>query len=452
MVMVKPALAYLDVIAAVRGRRRRAARRVPRVGRVLDDQGGRGATAGSTATPSRSSTSPRSSGPAPTSSSPTSRPSSPRCSRRDRLLRRRPLSGGRLRAGAVPRTRPRRQRGAVRARVARHPRRRELARPGVSAVGGTPYFVARGRRAVRRGTSRATATSTSCRATAPSSSATPTRPWSPRSRPRRPTARPTARPPRARCSWPRRSRSACRSCEQVRLVNSGTEATMTAVRVARGFTGRAESSSSPATTTATPTRCSPRAAAASPSLGLSGSAGVTDARGGRTRWSRPTTCVPDARRPTWPASSSSRSPPTWASSRPAPGFLEGLRAECDRVGRPARSSTRSSPASASASAARRRASTCAPDLTCFGKVIGGGLPIAAFGGRRRRHGGASRPLGPVYQAGTLSGNPLATAAGLTVAVDFSTTLSYERWRHGRAVGATACGKPSPAPASRSPCP
>ena len=52
------------------------------------------------------------------------------------------------------------------------------------------------------------------------------------------------------------------------------------------------------------------------------------------------------------------------------------------------------------------------DLLTFGKVIGGGMPVAALGGRRRRHGASSRPLGPVYQAGTLSGNPVATAAGL----------------------------------------
>ena len=52
-----------------------------------------------------------------------------------------------------------------------------------------------------------------------------------------------------------------------------------------------------------------------------------------------------------------------------------------------------------------------PDITCFGKVIGGGLPIGAFGGRADiMH--ALAPLGPVFQAGTLSGNPLATAAGL----------------------------------------
>src|SRR5205807_3513477 len=54
-----------------------------------------------------------------------------------------------------------------------------------------------------------------------------------------------------------------------------------------------------------------------------------------------------------------------------------------------------------------------PDLSCFGKVIGGGLPLAAFGGRADVMGMLA-PDGPVYQAGTLSGNPLATAAGLAV--------------------------------------
>ena len=54
-----------------------------------------------------------------------------------------------------------------------------------------------------------------------------------------------------------------------------------------------------------------------------------------------------------------------------------------------------------------------PDLWCFGKVIGGGLPVGAFGGRRDLMAELA-PSGPVYQAGTLSGNPLATAAGLAV--------------------------------------
>ena len=53
-----------------------------------------------------------------------------------------------------------------------------------------------------------------------------------------------------------------------------------------------------------------------------------------------------------------------------------------------------------------------PDLTCLGKVLGGGLPLAAFGGRRQIMDLVA-PEGPVYQAGTLSGNPLAVAAGLT---------------------------------------
>ena len=95
---------------------------------------------------------------------------------------------------------------------------------------------------------------------------------------------------------------------------------------------------------------------------------------------------------------------------PAPGFLEGLRAECDRVGallifdevitgfRVAYGGT-------------AEVTGVTPDLWCFGKVIGGGLPVGAFGGRRDVMS-VLAPLGPVYQAGTLSGNPLATAAGL----------------------------------------
>jgi glutamate-1-semialdehyde 2,1-aminomutase len=97
---------------------------------------------------------------------------------------------------------------------------------------------------------------------------------------------------------------------------------------------------------------------------------------------------------------------------PTPGFLEGLRAECDHVGallifdevitgfRLARGGA-------------EEYFGVTPDLWCFGKVIGGGLPVGAFGGSRAllEH---LAPLGPVYQAGTLSGNPLATAAGAKV--------------------------------------
>ncbi|HZA92582.1 MAG TPA: aminotransferase class III-fold pyridoxal phosphate-dependent enzyme, partial [Gemmatimonadales bacterium] len=66
-----------------------------------------------------------------------------------------------------------------------------------------------------------------------------------------------------------------------------------------------------------------------------------------------------------------------------------------------------------------------PDLTCLGKVVGGGLPAAAFGGRRE-HMELIAPAGPVYQAGTLSGNPVAMAAGLTTLNVLSRPGVWER--------------------------
>jgi glutamate-1-semialdehyde 2,1-aminomutase len=97
---------------------------------------------------------------------------------------------------------------------------------------------------------------------------------------------------------------------------------------------------------------------------------------------------------------------------PRPGFLEGLRAACDAVGAllifdEVITGFRVGPGGAQAWFGIR------PDLSCFGKVIGGGLPLAAFGGRADVMD-VLAPDGPVYQAGTLSGNPLATAAGLAV--------------------------------------
>jgi glutamate-1-semialdehyde 2,1-aminomutase len=97
---------------------------------------------------------------------------------------------------------------------------------------------------------------------------------------------------------------------------------------------------------------------------------------------------------------------------PVPGFLAGLRGACDRAGAllifdEVITGFRLGRGGASGAFGVR------PDLWCFGKVIGGGLPVGAFGGRRDVMA-LLAPTGPVYQAGTLSGNPLATAAGLTV--------------------------------------
>jgi glutamate-1-semialdehyde 2,1-aminomutase len=97
---------------------------------------------------------------------------------------------------------------------------------------------------------------------------------------------------------------------------------------------------------------------------------------------------------------------------PGPGFLEGLRAECDRVGALLIFDEVITGFRLSRGGAEEFFSVT-PDLWCFGKVIGGGLPVGAFGGSKWILSSLA-PLGPVYQAGTLSGNPLATAAGATV--------------------------------------
>jgi glutamate-1-semialdehyde 2,1-aminomutase len=96
---------------------------------------------------------------------------------------------------------------------------------------------------------------------------------------------------------------------------------------------------------------------------------------------------------------------------PAPGFLETLRRECDRAGAllifdEVMTGFREALGGAQALYGVR------PDLTTLGKIIGGGMPVGAFGGRRdiMEH---LAPLGPVYQAGTLSGNPVAMTAGLS---------------------------------------
>ncbi|MBA3884894.1 MAG: glutamate-1-semialdehyde 2,1-aminomutase [Acidobacteria bacterium] len=95
---------------------------------------------------------------------------------------------------------------------------------------------------------------------------------------------------------------------------------------------------------------------------------------------------------------------------PRPGFLEGLRTLCDREGillvfDEVISGFRASPGGA------QRVYGIRPDLTCLGKIIGGGLPVGAYGGRAALMALVA-PAGPVYQAGTLSGNPLAMTAGL----------------------------------------
>jgi glutamate-1-semialdehyde 2,1-aminomutase len=198
------------------------------------------------------------------------------------------------------------------------------------------------------------------------------------------------------------------SCELVRLVSSGTEATMSAIRVARGFTARDVVVKFAGNYHGHGDLLLAEGGSGIAALGLPGSAGVTAAAVQDTVVA-PYNVVPSlddrvACVIVEPIAANMGLVP------PAAGFLEGLRAECDRVGAllvfdEVITGFRVAPGSA------QQRFGITPDLTTLGKVIGGGLPIAAYGGRRDVMSVVA-PLGPVYQAGTLAGNPLATAAGL----------------------------------------
>ena len=124
----------------------------------------------------------------------------------------------------------------------------------------------------------------------------------------------------------------------------------------------------------------------------------------------PATLLRSAAEPRSRPSSSSRWPETWASCPPAPGFLEMLREETARVGRAARLRRGDDRLPGRLGRRTGALSGSAPDLTCLGKIIGGGMPLAAFGGRRDLMQ-LIAPAGPVYQAGTLSGNPISVERG-----------------------------------------
>ncbi len=118
---------------------------------------------------------------------------------------------------------------------------------------------------------------------------------------------------------------------------------------------------------------------------------------------------------------------------PAPGFLQGLRELCDRDGTLLIFDEVISGFRASAGGAQKLFAI-RPDLTCLGKIIGGGLPVGAYGGRKALMGLVS-PAGPVYQAGTLSGNPLAMTAGIWGLKQLSPAL----YRHLGRLGAMLAG-------------
>jgi glutamate-1-semialdehyde 2,1-aminomutase len=205
------------------------------------------------------------------------------------------------------------------------------------------------------------------------------------------------------------------SIERVRFVNSGTEATMSAARVARAFTRREKiikfegcyhghadgflvQAGSGALTFGSPTSPGVPAGAVAPTLLATFNDLASIERLAAANPGEVAAVIIE------PVAGN------MGVVLPEPGFLQGLRTLCDREGMllifdEVMTGFRLAPGGA------QELYGVKPDLTCLGKIIGGGLPVAAYGGRGDVMDLVS-PAGPVYQAGTLSGNPLAMAAGI----------------------------------------
>jgi glutamate-1-semialdehyde 2,1-aminomutase len=205
------------------------------------------------------------------------------------------------------------------------------------------------------------------------------------------------------------------SLELVRLVSSGTEATMSALRLARGFTGRSLIVKFEGCYHGHADSLLVKAGSGALTFGNPSSAGVPPEIAGQTLV-LDYNDIPGLKNLFSTHGSKIAGvivEPVAGNMNlvlPAAGFLETLREECTRYGAvlildEVMTGFRVAPGGAQAHYG------VAPDLTTLGKVIGGGLPLGAFGGRREIMEKVA-PLGPVYQAGTLSGNPIAVAAGL----------------------------------------
>ncbi|MDO6595007.1 glutamate-1-semialdehyde 2,1-aminomutase [Neptuniibacter sp. 1_MG-2023] len=219
------------------------------------------------------------------------------------------------------------------------------------------------------------------------------------------------------------------SMDMVRMVSSGTEATMSAIRLARGFTkrdkiikfegcyhGHSDSllvkAGSGMLTLGEPSSPGVPASLAEHTITLTYN-DIDNVRKAFADCGDQIACIIVE-----PVAGNMNCIP------PSPGFLEGLREVCDEYGTvlifdEVMTGFRVALGGAQA------VYNIKPDLTTLGKVIGGGLPVGAFGGKKEIMSHIA-PLGPVYQAGTLSGNPLAMAAGLTMLNAISAPSFYEQ--------------------------
>ena len=197
------------------------------------------------------------------------------------------------------------------------------------------------------------------------------------------------------------------SVDKVRLVSSGTEATMTAIRLARGHTGRTRIVKFAGNYHGHGDALLAQSGSALAVFALPDSVGVTAATVADT------VVVPYNEVPTLDEQTAAVILEPVAANMglvaPDAGFLQALRDECDRVGALLIFDEVITGFRVARGGAQEHFGVHA-DITCFGKVIGGGLNIGAYGGRAEIMDQMA-PDGPVFQAGTLSGNPLATAAG-----------------------------------------
>ncbi|MCC6212494.1 MAG: glutamate-1-semialdehyde 2,1-aminomutase [Burkholderiales bacterium] len=205
------------------------------------------------------------------------------------------------------------------------------------------------------------------------------------------------------------------SIEMLRLVSSGTEATMTAIRLARGFTGRSLIVKFEGCYHGHADSLLVKAGSGALTFGNPSSAGVPPEVAGHTLVLsyNDLSQVENLFKEKGNQIACVIVEPVAGNMNlvlPAPGFLEELREQCTRHGAVLLFDEVMTGFRVALGGAQARYGI-RPDLTTLGKVIGGGLPVGAVGGRREIMEKIA-PLGPVYQAGTLSGNPVAVAAGL----------------------------------------
>ncbi len=214
------------------------------------------------------------------------------------------------------------------------------------------------------------------------------------------------------------------SMEMVRMTSSGTEATMSAVRLARGVTGRHKVIKFSGCYHGASDSLLAEAGSGVAQQALPGTAGVTPGSVQDTIVV-PYNTIPQLTDQQWAEVALIAVEPVAANMglvAAAPGFLSGLRKAANKAGAlllfdEVITGFRVGNGGMAA------ISEVQPDLWAFGKVIGGGLPVGAFGGRRDIMEQLA-PLGPVYQGGTMSGNPLACAAGLAV-LELMTDAAYD---------------------------